>query len=180
MKNKFFKTYIAFAFLILFSSCKKDNNQINEIPEPVEDKSFRVTMNLVVQKDDNFQIYYNEDGSDIYTPDKYIDVPVKGNTQAQDIIFKLPEDALPTSLRFDLGSNKEQGAVKINDFRMKYFDKTFVAKDTLFIYYFGHNQQVEYDRGKAIAKPKIISNETYDPIFTGTELLKEEIKKMVK
>lgn len=176
MKNKFL-TAILIASVTLIS-CK--NEKAKEEVKIEEDKSFNVSMNLIVPKDDNFQIYYNEDGSDLFTAEKYVDVAVKGSDNPQEIVFKLPEEAMPTSLRFDLGSNKEQGEVKINDFKMKYFDKQFIAKDTLFVYYFGNNPQIEYIRDKAIAKPKAIANETYDPIFTGTEMLKKEIQKLTK
>lgn len=175
--KQFFLTVAALASISLVS-CKNEKTTENDAPK--EDKSFNVIMNAVVQKDDNFQIYYNEDGSDNYPADKYVDVAVKGNPVSQEITFKLPEDALPSSLRFDMGSNKEQGEVKILDFKMKYLDKQFEAKDTLFIYYFGNNNQIEYIRDKAIAKPKPIPNEIYDPIFTATESLKAEIKKMVQ
>jgi hypothetical protein len=180
MKSKVFISIFTIFVILIVSSCKKENSIKDEVEKPKEDKSFNVTMNLVVPKDDNFQIYYNEDGSDIYAPENYVDVQVKGSSIAQDIVFKLPEDVLPTSFRFDLGSNKEQGEVKINDFRMKYFEKEFVAKDTLFIYYFGYNEQIDYNRKKAIAKPKILSNKVYDPIFIGSEMLKTEIKKIVR
>lgn len=176
MKQFFFSGVLV--LLVSLASCK--NDKTIETPKAEEDKSFNVILDLVVQKDDNFQIYYNEDGSDLYPADKYVDVAVKGKNEPQEIIFKLPEDAAPSSLRFDLGGNKEQKEVKILNFRMKYFDKKFEAKDTLFIYYFGNNNQVEYIRDKAIAKPKPIEGEPYDPIFTATESLKTEISKMVK
>jgi hypothetical protein len=178
MKNKLLLVF--FAIMLSLTSCKNNKTEVSTEPEIKENKSFIVSMNLVVTKDDNFQIYYNEDGSDVFTAGKYVDVAVKGNVNSQDIIFKLPEDILPTSLRFDLGGNKEQGEVKINDFKLNYSDKTFVAKDTLFVYYFVKNTQVDYDRKLAIAKPKVSSNEIYDPIFTGTNLLKEEIHKLTK
>lgn len=180
MKNKLTTAIFILSAVFAISSCKNDKAADKEAAEPKEDKLFTVTMNLVVPKDDHFQLYYNEDGSDLYTPDKFVDVEVKGSNNPQDVTFKLPEDSFPASFRFDLGSNKEQGEVKINEFRMKYLDKNFSAKDTLFIYYFGYNQQIDYNRAKAIAKPKPIANEIYDPIFGGTEMLKAEIKKMVK
>ncbi len=182
MKSKVFISIFTIFVLLFVSSCKKENSIEGEVKKPKEDKSFNVTMNLVVPKDDNFQIYFNEDGTDIFAPEKYVDVQVKGSAMAQDIVFKLPEDVVPTSFRFDLGSNKEQGEVKINNFRMKYFEKEFVAKDTLFIYYFGYNEQIDYNRKEAIAKPKILSNKVYvyDPIFIGSEMLKTEIKKIVR
>lgn len=166
-----------------FVSCKNekaDAKDSKEIAKIEEDKSFNVIFDMIVEKDDNFQIYYNEDGSEVFPADKYVDVAVKGKPGPQEIVFKLPEDAFPESLRFDIGGNKEQSEMKILNFKMKYYDKTFEAKDTLFIYYFGYNDQIDYIRDKAIAKAKPIANQIYDPIFIAKPSLKDQLKKMVK
>ena len=166
--------------LTVLISCKNDKSEINQVQQVEVNKSFNVLMNMIVKEDDNFQIYYNEDGSDVFEGENYVSVDVKGKEEPQEIVFKLPEEALPASLRFDMGSNKNQKEVKIIDFKMKYFEKSFEAKDTLFVYYFGNNNQIDYIRDKAIAIPKPIASETYDPIFTGTEMLKQEIDKLIK
>lgn len=179
MKNRILLV-IATISLLTISSCKDEKKESDKNVDKVVDKSFNIIMDLVVTKDDNFQIYYNEDGSDNYTGDKYVNVDVKGKAESQEIVFKLPEDALPASLRFDLGSNKEQGEIKINAFKMKYFEKVFEAKDTLFFQYFGNNTSIKYIREKAVAVPLINNPTGYDPIFSGTENLKNELKKLTK
>jgi hypothetical protein len=179
MKNKILLVITALSLLTI-SSCKDDKKESDKKVNKVEDKSFNIIMDVVVTKDDNFQIYYNEDGSDNYTGDKYVNVDVKGKPESQEIVFKLPEDAMPASLRFDVGSNKEQGEIKINAFKMKYFDKVFEAKDTLFFQYFGNNTSIKYIREKAIAVPLVNNPTGYDPIFSGTENLKNELKKLTK
>jgi hypothetical protein len=176
MKNK---TLIAvFIAALTLISCKEE--KAKEAPVEKVDNTFYITFNLVVPKDDNFQVYYNEDGSDSFPPENYVDLAIKGSEKPQEIVFKLPENALPASLRFDLGNNKEQGEIKINDFKMKYLDKVFLAKDVSFINYFWSNEQIEYIKDKAIAKSKPIDNQPYDPIFIATELLKIELKKITR
>ena len=86
-----------------FYSCKDNKKE-----EVKVDKNFKVAFNAIVTKDDNFQIYYNEDGSIAFEADKYIDVAVKGKNEPQEIVFDLPEDVIPQAFRFDIGSNKEQ------------------------------------------------------------------------
>ena len=179
MKNKLLLLLVLFNLIVI--SCKKETkNEATQTPKIEENKSFNVTMNLVVTVDDNFQIYYIEDDSNIFTPDKYIDVSIKGKNTPQEINFKLPEDVVPTNLRFDLGTNKQQKEVKIIDFKLKYYDKSFVSKDTMFVYYFWNNDQIIYDRKKATATPKISTNGNYDPIFVATDMLKKEILKLTK
>jgi hypothetical protein len=179
MKNKFLVALLAFSGL--FISCK-DNKAEDAKPAeaPKVDNAFTVMMDLVVQKDDSFQIFYNEDGSDNYTGDKSVTVNVKGSPDQQEVVFKLPEDAVPGSLRFDMGGNKDLGEVKIVNFKMRYYGKDFVAKDTMFVHYFWNNQHIKYIRDKAIAVPSPLPDAPYDPFFMGTAALKLEIQKLVK
>jgi hypothetical protein len=177
MRNK---TLIAlFIAAITLISCKDDKSKDTPVAEEKVDTTFTITFNMIVPKDDNFQIYFNGDGSDSFLPEDYVEVAVKGSDSPQDITFKLPVDVLPASLRFDLGDNKDQGEIKINDFRLKYLEKVFAVKDVAFINYFWSNAQIEYIKEKAIAKPKP-SNDPYDPIFMATEALKIELKKIAK
>lgn len=178
MRNKSLIT-ILIGICIFFINCKGDNSEKQQtVPEI--DKSFKITMNLTVLKDDNFQIFYNEDGSDVYTQDKMVNVPVKGNPNPQEVVFKLPEDSLPASLRFDIGANKEQKDVTISKFTMEYFGKNFTANGSTFFVYFGNNTSIRYDREKGIATPLPNNPEGYDPIFTATEYLKKELKKLTR
>lgn len=179
MKNKFLLAIFTAATL-LFINCKGENKEEQKAATPEADQSFTITMNVIVPKDDNFQIFYNEDGSDNYTQDKMVNVVVKGSAQAQDLVFKIPENALPASLRFDIGANKEQGDVKINKFSMDYVGQHFEAVDSQFFVYFGNNTSIKYDREKGIATPLANNPEGYDPIFTATEYLKTELKKMTR
>lgn len=178
MRTKLFSSILIVSSL-LFVNCKGENKEEKEA-KPEQDRSFKVTMNMVVPKDDNFQIYFNEDGSDNYPAEQYVNVAVKGKPEMQDIVFKLPEDRLPASLRFDIGSNKEQGEIKILNFKMDYVGQHFEAKDTLFFHYFGNNTSIKYVRDKAIAIPLPNNPSGYDPIFSGTENLKAELKKLTR
>ena len=179
MKNKI-KNLIVVVTLV-FVSCKNDSKTNSaEAPKEEVNKSFNVIVDMVVKKDDNFQIYYNEDGSQAFTADKLINVDVKGSDTPQEITFKLPKDVLPTNLRFDLGSNKMQDEIKMVNFRMKYLDKTFEAKDSILDFYFGYNAQIKYDKKTSIAKINAPTGELYDPIFIAKSNLQEELKKMVK
>ncbi len=178
MRNKFLLA-ILIGFSALLINCKGENKEEKQVT-PEIDNSFKITMNLVVPKDDDFQFFYNEDGSDIYTADKCVTVSVKGSPDSQDVVFKLPQDVIPESLRFDIGSNKEQGDVKINKFTMEYMSKKFSANGDLFYFYLGNNSSIKYDREKGIATPLPNNPEGYDPIFTATEYLKAELKKLTR
>lgn len=175
MKNRIFIATIA---LISLTSCKNDKSEVAEPKAPVE--TFKVGIDLVIKKDDSLQLYYKDASMTDWVFNKCVTKTVKGSENPQEVVFDLPEDVLPTELRFDMGSNKAQDEVQIKSFRMKYFEKTFVAKDTLFFQYFYPNEQIDYNRAKAIAKPIVKEGTTYDPIFMSRQVLTPEINKLIK
>jgi hypothetical protein len=75
-------------FSVLFTSCKDDKSE--QIDAIKEEAPFTITVNAVVDKDSEFQIYYNEDGSENYPAEQYVNVVIKGSQEAQDLVFKLP------------------------------------------------------------------------------------------
>ncbi|WP_396156800.1 hypothetical protein [Flavobacterium macrobrachii] len=170
--------------LLLFVSISvlscKNKEEAQEVQIEEKDNSFTITVDMVVKKDDNFQIYYMEDVNEPLDPKNYIDVAVKGSENSQEVVFKLPEDVVPANIRFDLGGNKEQEPIKINSFKMNYFDKKFEAKNEAFDFFFGYNQQVTFDKVSSTATMKTQGNEDYDPICIAKPSLHDELKKMVQ
>ena len=163
---------------ITFTSCKEEEKEVVIVETPKE--TFKVGLDLVIREDDSLQIYYKDPSMDDWGFDKCVTQVVKGSNEMQEIIFNLPEDVLPSELRFDMGTNKSQGEIEIKSFKMQYLDKNFVAKDTLFFQYFYPNEHIEYNRSKAFAKPIVKENTPYDPIFISRLVLTDEINKMIK
>jgi hypothetical protein len=161
---------------VLLISCKDDKTKEEVFVNKEEAKPFTVTVNAVVKKDDIFQFFYNEDGSDTFPPENAITINVKGSENPQDLVFSFPQDVLPYSLRFDLGGNDKQDEVKINKFEVDYLKKSIVVKDTIFRYYFYPNEHIKYDLKTAIAKPNPTGETPYDPIFMPTNDFKKELK----
>ncbi len=171
--------FLLIVVVVCILSCKNDTK--TDTPTKLEvDKSFNVIVDMIVKKDDSFQIYYNEDGSQVFAPEKFINVDVKGSNASQEVKFKLPQDVIPANIRFDLGGNKLQNEIKMVNFRMKYYDKTFEAKDSILEFYFGYNTQIKYDKKTSLAKIKPQNGEVYDPIFIAKTNLQEELKKLIK
>jgi len=166
------------SFFITFISCKNNENEVK--PEVLKDKSLHVLIEAVVPKDDNFQIYWNEDGTDNFTGEYFVNIDIKGSDKPQLLDFKFPDDSMPKQLRFDIGSNKEHEFIKINYFKLKYFDKEFSCQAQDFWKYFGNNTSISYD--KKTATSKLITNlpEGFDPIFGGTSNIPLELEKLYK
>lgn len=162
-------------------SCKDKEAEATKTEEKKEPTNvFSITVDMVVKKDDSFQIYYMEDVNAEVNPSNYVDVPVKGSEQPQTIVFNLPEDVIPANIRFDLGGNKEQDPIKINSFKMSYLGKNFEALNEKFDFFFGYNPQVTFDKTTSTATMKAEPNEGYDPICIAKSSLQDEIKKLVQ
>lgn len=177
MKRIFF-TLIA--FVALLTSCKNDKTEEVKANDEESATGMKVTVEAIVPKDDIFQFFYSEDGSDNYPGDKVVTANVKGDGKVQAIFFNFPEDAFPKALRFDMGGNKEQKNVEFKNVKIEYYNKSIVIKDTLFRYYFYPNEQIKYDIKTAIATPNIIEGEPYDPIFMPTNDFKKELKTLLE
>lgn len=177
------KTILICFMLLSIVSCKKDgesketNDSQTEVA--VRDESLHVIMNVIVPKDDNFQIYWYDNEGQLNS-EHYVNIDIKGSDSPQILDFKIPADYLPTQLRFDIGSNKEQGVVKIIESEFKYLDKSFKIPGVDFWKFFGNNTSIEYNKEDATATP--ISNlpEGYDPILGGTENTTRELENLYR
>ncbi|MDI1254739.1 MAG: hypothetical protein PSV16_01450 [Flavobacterium sp.] len=163
---------------VLFLSCK--DNKKTETENTEATKPFTVTVNAIVEKDDIFQIFYNEDGGDNFAPADAITINVKGNAQPQDLVFQLPEDASPMALRFDIGGNKDLKQVPFKGFKIEYLGKKIESNSAEFFKYFYGNAQVELDTVNTVAKIKAPVDGNYDPILGSTVALKAAIEKLYK
>lgn len=177
MKTKSLSLFTLIIFMVSFVSCK---DGAAEKKVEIKDPSVHVLINVLVPKDDNFQIYWNEDGTDNFTSENYVNIDVKGSDKPQLLDFKIPDTFMPKQLRFDIGSNKEQEEIKIISFKLKYFDKAFECPASDFWKYFGNNTSIDYNKESATAK--LITNlpEGFDPIFGGTSNIPVELEKLYK
>lgn len=163
--------------LVMFTSCKDDKKSETEVVAP-KNLAFTFTVNAVVEKDDVFQVFYNEDGKESYAPEDAITVNITGSKQAQDIIFTLPEDVAPMSLRFDVGANKELKQIKVNGFTLNYLDSSFSGTSAQFFKDFYPNGNAEFDAANNIIKLKEVDGIPYDPILGATMEFKAELIKL--
>lgn len=162
----------------LFTSCKSDKNENNE--EVVKKPVFKIALDLLIKEDDSLQVFYCENGETQFDGTKTVWSVVKGNENTQQVLFNLPEDVLPTKLRIDVSKNKLQKPIAIKGITLSYNERTFQAKDTMFFQYFIPNEQIEWDRKKAIANFKIKEGESFDPQFGSREIMEAELQKLIK
>jgi hypothetical protein len=179
------KSLILFVFLsVSFFSCKEEKKPEENTNTEVKnvDTKFKVSFELEAINDDNFHLYYTEDGSIKFTEEKSLWYPYKGSDKPQEVVFSLPEDAIPTNLRVDFGHdvNKEQTEIVLKKFKMNYYDKSFEAKDSLIYYYFYPNQESTILDKKTSTLKRIKLDQNSPPILYPHETLSQEIDKLVK
>lgn len=177
MKIKFLIPALFLSSVLL--SCKDDKKKDEgKTEEKVE--TFDVSLNMIVKKDDNFQIFYTDEATPNFDEIKSMWLPVKGSETAQDIVFHLPEDVIPTNVRVDLGNNAQQLPMKFNAFKMKYYDKSYELKDSLILTNFVIGEQLQYDKKTSILTPNQGKAKVYDPLLYPQDNLKDEIVKLIK
>ncbi len=181
MKFKNILLLICIAFL---SSCKNDN-QKEKATEPdaavVEDFIFKVKLGFVAAQNDNFHIYYTEDGSIDFNEEQSIWAEVKGSNQPQELVFNLPEGALPTNLRIDFGGgpNPEQTQIMLQKFGMEYHGKKFeVQGSDIFKFFYPNEQNTVYDASAGALK-RITPDDQTAPSLYPHLTLSAEIEKLL-
>lgn len=183
------KSFIAILSLLVFASCKKeaenaaDNTKTTEVAVQEADKNLlKVSFDLIVKKDDNMHLYYTEDGSINFDEKKSIWIPVKGSDNVQEVVFKLPENVLPTHLRVDFGygKNEAQSDVELKAFRLRYLDKMFEAKDTMVFNYFYPNLENTVVPAKTAILQRKSKDQPNGPILYPHAPLTEELKKIIQ
>lgn len=122
------KTGLFLIVVILFSfvGCKKERETGIA---GAEGKHMQVMLEVVAEKDDNFSVYYTEDGSIDFSKEEPVWMPVQGSSKVQEVVFNLPEGKVPTQLRLDLGTNKQQEEVVLKKVSIIYFDQIFIVED---------------------------------------------------
>jgi len=161
------KVLLIIGFISLFTvSCKneKSTESLEVVAPDAKDNIFRVTLKVIASKDDDFALFYTEDGSINFFDVKPIWQGVKGRETEQEVVFQLPEGVYPTQLRFDLGLNKEQSDIVIKGVKFSYNDNEFNANGAEFFNYFRADEnQCTADPMTGIIKAKLVNGERKGP-----------------
>ena len=182
MKTNIFTVVILIA--TLFTGCK-DNKSLDSLevvnPEVKVDDTFKVTINALVKKNDSFSLYYSLDG----TTDFKIEplwLEFKGSETAQDIVFELPNEVIPTQIRLDFGLSKDQEPIVINYFKMNYLNNEFKIPGNQFGMYFNPDPtKTIFDYNTATVTAVVKDGIRQSPSFyPHIKPLGDEIKKLMK
>lgn len=163
---------------LLTVSCKKENEKAageTEAPK-VEDRHFTVSMKVEAAKDDNFAVYFTEDGSINFSGENAVWTGVVGG-KVENLNIKLSEEVLPTHIRLDFGINKDQGNITVHHIEMKYYGKSFSIKGSEFFTYFIQNEEFKTELDQAAGTITFIKTEEqeFSPFFYPHQALLDQI-----
>jgi hypothetical protein len=174
-KMKFKRIFLVTLAAVVMFSCK------NEPKTEVIDNKFKVTLNLLIQKNDTIHLYYTEDNSINFKEESSIWLSLPGKNETQDITFELPEDVFPTQFRFDLGVNPENEKIKLNGVKFNYREKSFAVNDSAIYRYFRVNTDNSNLDPKSLELSRKDSKIAAGPCLYPLEVqLKTEIDKLAK
>lgn len=129
---------------VILLSCKKDESKEVKRSEVTNtnENTFKVSLDLLLKKNDTIHLYYTEDGSINFNEENSVWLPVQGKDVSQHVTFILPKDVFPTEFRFDFGVNPKQDDVILNKVRFDFVDKSFEVKDSTIFNYFRIDENV--------------------------------------
>jgi hypothetical protein len=178
-----FKIAIVIVLTLSLVSCKKEvegKAPEKKVENEVKDNLFRVGFNLIVKKDDNMHLYYTVDGSINFEEANSVWMPVKGNEQAQDVVFVIPDGIIPSKMRVDFGfgKNEAQSDVELNSFNLSYMGKNEVVKgQDIFTYFTPFEAYTDVKPGTTILQ-RHAKDQAIGPILYPQIALSEKIKQV--
>lgn len=124
MKSKkiFLLLFLFLTILGCKDNLKTNDSTIGQLEDVVAQDVFKVTINMVVKKDDDLCLLFSEDGTPNFKDGVW--KRVTGLENEQVVQFDMPSDKFPTLFRLDLGKNKDQEDIKINSIKFEYKAKT--------------------------------------------------------
>lgn len=180
------KTRIILSILLVsgfFTGCKNDKSVDSlEVVKPVVvDNTFKVTLNVIVKKDDDFALFFTQDGSTDFK-DAPIWQGVKGSENPQQIKYILPQDVYPTQLRLDFGLKNDQEDVTLKSVLLEYKDKKREIIGTELINFFRpDDSKCTFDPTTGVIKALVKEGKKQSPsLYPQESQLGPEILKLAK
>jgi hypothetical protein len=182
MKTKFIAVLVLLTTLM--SGCKNEKSidDLETVKPEVIDNSFKVTLGVIVKENDDFSLYYTEDGSIDFTKIDPIWMSVKGSEALQKVSYSLPEGVFPTQLRLDFGINKEQEDIILKSVILEYKGnkREFIGVNLLDFFRADENK-CTFDPKTGVIKALIKDGVRQNPsLYPHEANLKPEIEKLVK
>jgi len=171
------------SFLALSFSCKneKDIESLEVVRPQLVEKSFKVTLSLVLKQTDDLSLYYTTDNTTDFKIDP-IWVNVKGSKNSQEVSFVIENDKTPTQLRLDFGMNPKQEDIVFESISLEYNGKKNEIKGAnLGLIFRADETKCTFDNGSGVIKALVKDGVRQNPsLYPHEKILIEEIEKITK
>lgn len=162
---------------------EKVETSIETTTEAPKAEVYTFTLNAVIKADDDFQIFFKED-NDPQSPFEEVNSvwsgAIKGNENAQDIVFTLPEGVYPTQIRFDFGQ-KKQDEILVNSLKVEFKEKSVVFKGADFFNFFTPDDNfVKIDKTTSKIIPIEQKDGAFDPMLYSNTDFNTEMSKLAQ
>lgn len=138
-------------------------------------ENMQVVLTAKVLKDDFLQFFYWEKHESKFQIKNSVRLPVKGNSDFQKIVFQLPTIVDLYRIRLDIGENKKQEAVQIQQIKFIKEDEQITLGEAEFNRLFAANKYIEKKATNTFMGLEGKSGERifYDPYFISRDASKE-------
>jgi hypothetical protein len=133
---------------------------------------FEVEMDVVVEKNDKFHLFYKDFNDSGYSSIRVLEQMIRGRENSQKVVFSIPEGVIPIGLRIDVGMNYSQSPIILNSLKIRYDRKEFYFNEEMFIQLFRPNKFTYYSKQNKTITTQPIDGK-FDPHYISINL--EEI-----
>lgn len=180
MKSKILAILILITITVVGCKNEKSVDDLKVVTPENVDKSFKVTLDVILKKDDDFSLYYKDgSGPEFKEP---LWTGVKGNESSQKVTFTIPNEIIPDEIRLDFGMKKDQEDVVLKSVLMEYSgNKREIAGSELGKYFRADETKCSFDPNTGIIKAVVKDGERQNPsLYPQENILKAEIQKIGK
>jgi len=172
MKNKVLAIFILMLATVV--GCKDEKSS------GAEDNNFKITIESVVKKKDDYSLYYTDKTSPDFKEALW--TGVEGSDSAQKTTFVIPNQAFPSEIRLDFGMNKDQEDIVLKSVLLECNGKKReFAGPELGTYFRADETKCTFDPATGTIKAVIKDGVRQNPsLYPHDKVLKAEIEKLAK
>tara|TARA_R110000868_G_scaffold150063_3_gene372962 strand:+ start:23557 stop:24066 length:510 start_codon:yes stop_codon:yes gene_type:complete len=143
---------------------------INTIDEPLAEDTVYLQVNITIQKNDIFRVYYIPEGKDSFIDRGYIEKKVIGSNEPQTVLFKFPKGTYLKQIRLDISELRQNQYFKIHLVKFLFENKCFEITEN-FSYFFIRNKFIIGEINELYTYRTKDMDKGYDPHFLSKNLI---------
>ena len=143
---------------------------INAIEEQLDEDTVYLQVNITIQKNDIFRIYYIPEGKDSFTDQGYLEKKIIGSNAPQTLLFKFPKGTYLRQIRLDISELKQNQYFKIHLVKFLFENKCFEITAN-FSYFFKANKYIIRETNELYNYRTKDKDNKYDPHFLSKNLI---------